>query len=273
MRLQHYTIHPTLKGYIEKLWVFESSGRVPHDDLKLIVPNGLVKLVIPFQNGLAGKYENWFHLSPENQMTLIGISDQPAWVDVEHDVRSGTIGVEFSPLGAYRFFKLRQSAIKNQIHPLTDVSEKTAREIQEIIANTPVIAQKVKLLQQFLLSLFTKTASDLILEYCVKRIESTKGGVTIKRLEKETGYSSRWLHMKFDEKVGISPKNLCAITRFQFYFEALAQNKVSVLKQKEFYHLYYDQAHFTREFKRFTGLPPVKFANQVNDFGKIFYKD
>ena len=100
MRLQHIDIHPSLKSYIEKIWVFESSGRVPNEDMKLIVPNGLIKLTIPFRNGNSGKNDVCFHLSKEHQMTLIGIGDLPAIVDVEHDAASGTIGVEFSPMGA-----------------------------------------------------------------------------------------------------------------------------------------------------------------------------
>ena len=128
MRLQHINPHPLLKGYIEKMWVFESNGRVPNDDMKLIVPNGLIKLVVPFRNGLSGKMENgWFHLSKEHSITIIGIADIPAIVESENDSIAGTIGVEFSPQGAYRFFHLRQSEIKKNSsayrhHPLFVVS-------------------------------------------------------------------------------------------------------------------------------------------------------
>lgn len=273
MRLQHIDIHPTLKGYIEKIWVFESSGRVPNVDMKLIVPNGLIKLVIPFRNGLSGKNDGWYHLSKEHQMTLIGISDLPSIVDIEHDTAAGTIGVEFSPMGAYRFFKLQQSEIKNQIHPLADILGNTAKNIEEHIANAETVELKVKCLQHFLLNLFLQNDSDLIFEYCIRKIKYSKGGISIKQLEKETGYSSRWLNVKFGEKIGISPKNLCSIRRFQFYYQALAQNAKEVFMQKDFYNLYYDQAHFIKEFKRFTGLPPTKFENAINDFGKIFYKE
>jgi AraC-like DNA-binding protein len=273
MSLQHIAVHPTLKGFIEKIWVFESSGRVLHEDMKLIVPNGLIKLVIPFRNGLSGKMEGWQHLSKENEVTVIGICDLPSIVDAEHDVASGTIGVEFSPIGAYRFFQLRQSEIKNQIHPLTDILGNTARQLQEKISNTESLPLKIKFLQEFLLAMFRKTESDLIFEFCIRKIRHTKGGVTIRELEKETGYSSRWLNMKFLEKVGVSPKNLCSITRFQYYYQALAQNSKHDFMQNDFHGLYYDQAHFIKEFKRFTGLAPTKFENQINDFGKIFYKD
>jgi len=38
MRLQHIEPHPLLKGYIEKIWLFESIGKMPPEDLKLVVP-------------------------------------------------------------------------------------------------------------------------------------------------------------------------------------------------------------------------------------------
>jgi len=274
MRLQHINPHPLLKGYIEKMWVFESSGRVPTDDMKLVVPNGLIKLVIPFRNGLSGKMEDgWFHLSKEHSITLIGIADIPAIVESEKDCKAGTIGVEFSPQGAYRFFHFRQSEIKNQIHPLTDILGNIAKQLEAEITNTESINGKVLLLQQFLLKLFLRNEADNIFDYCVQKIKSTKGKTTISDLEKETGYSSRWLHMKFIDRVGISPKNLSSIIRFQQYYQTLATNHGMVFMKKDFYSYYYDQSHFIKEFKRFTGLSPVRFENANNDFGKIFYRD
>jgi hypothetical protein len=139
MRLQNINPHPLLKGYIEKMWVFESNGRMPSDDLKLIVPNGLIKLVIPFRNGLSGKMEGCFHLTKEHGITLIGLTDIPSVVDAETDNPTGTIGIEFSPHGAYRFFHLRQSEIRNKIYSLTDVLGATAKQIEERIANTESI--------------------------------------------------------------------------------------------------------------------------------------
>ena len=273
MRLQHINPHPLLKGYIEKMWVFESSGRVPTDDMKLVVPNGLIKLVIPFRNGLSGKMEDgWFHLSKEHSITLIGIADIPAIVESEKDCKAGTIGVEFSPQGAYRFFHFRQSEIKNQIHPLTDILGNIAKQLEAEITNTESINGKVLLLQQFLHKLFLRHEADNIFDYCVQKIKLTKGKINVSDLEKETGYGSRWLHMKFIDKVGISPKNLSSIMRFQQYYQTLATNQEMVFMKKDFYNYYYDQSHFIKEFKRFTGLSPVRFQNTNNDFRKIFYR-
>lgn len=273
MRLQHINPHPLLKGYIEKLWVFESDGRVPNDDMKLVVPNGLIKLMVPFRNGLSGKMNGWYHLSKEHSITLIGMSDLPAIVDSEKDSTVGTIGVEFSPQGAYRFFHLRHSEIKNQIHPLTDILGNIAKQLEEEISNTELIDGKIFLLQQFLLKLFSLNEADSIFDYCIQKIRLTRGKITVHELEKETGYSSRWLHMKFIDKIGVSPKNLSSIIRFQQYYQALANNQEMVFMKNDFYNHYYDQSHFIKEFKRFTGLPPVRFENENNEFGKIFFRD
>ncbi len=163
MKLLRFEPHPSLKGYIQKLWVFESDHRVPNEDLKLIVPNGLAKLTIPYKNGISSFVNGRFQLS--------------------------------------------------------------------------------------------------------------KGRVSVKSLEKETGYSSRWLHTKFIQKVGISPKSFSSVIRFQQFYQAWARNNEKHFFQKDFYDFYYDQSHFIKEFKRFTGLAPTKFAIKENEFGRIFYKD
>lgn len=89
--LRHIAIHPALKGYIEKLWIFESSGRVPDSDMKLVVPNGMIKLVIPFRNALVGQREGLTKVSKTNEMTLIGVSDVPFVVDAQREAAAGTI--------------------------------------------------------------------------------------------------------------------------------------------------------------------------------------
>ncbi len=273
MRLQHIDPHPLLKGYIEKMWIFESSCRVPNYDMKLIVPNGCVKLVVPYKNGLSGKYNGWFHLSKEHSITLIGVSDIPAIVDSENDSPAGTIGIEFNQIGSYRFFHLRQVDIKNKIHPLIDILGTTAKRLEEQISNAESIRDKVFLLQQFLLKLLAIKDEDAIFDYCVRKINLSKGKITVKELENETGYSSRWLNIKFIDRVGISPKNLASIIRFQQFYQSMVNNTGVLFMQREFYDYYYDQSHFIKEFKRFTGVAPTKFMNSTNDFGKIFYKE
>ena len=273
MKLELIQPRHELRPYISKMWVFENNGRLPEEDMKIIVPNGMVKLVIPFRNGLIGKYSDWYHHSKEASITLIGISDSPAIVDVENDATHGNIGIEFSPIGTYRFFQLRQVGLKNKIFSLTDVLGKSAQEINERIANAELVHEKIQIIQTYLLALLSKSEADLILDYCLRQISNSNGLVTITELEKKTGYSSRWIYEKFIEKVGLSPKNLSSVTRFMQFYEASAKNPNADFFKKDMYNYFYDQAHFIKDFKRFTGLSPSKFINTDNEFGHIFYKE
>ena len=273
MRLQNIEPHPLLKSYIQKMWLFESSGKMPVDDLKLVVPNGNIKLSVAFRNGIVAAMNGQVFTSKEQNISLTGLADVPVILDVEKDVATGTIVVEFNPQGAYRFFQISLRDIQNQIHPLTDILGTVAKQLEEQISNAESVGGKVNLLQQFLLKQFLLQPEDSIFEYCVAKIVSSKGKITIKELEKKTGYSSRWMNMKFADKLGISPKNLATIIRFNQYYNAVANNKEMDFMQKAFYDHYYDQSHFLKEFKRFTGVSHSGFENITNDFGKLFYKE
>lgn len=271
MHVRPVEIHPALKGYIEKMWVFESSGRVPDDDLKLIVPNGLIKITIPFRNGISGKIKDQYLLTRENKFILIGVSDLPAVVDIENDAPSGCIGIEFSPKGAYRFFNVRKSELKNQIYPLADIVGSSVRQIEERMADTESLKDKISLIQKFLIQALS-IQEDPVFDYCIGRIESSGGNITVRELERETGYTARWLNMKFDEKLGTSPKSIASILRFQYCYQSLLKSPDASYMKKEFLNHFYDQSHFIKEFKRFTGLSPKGFEKLTNNFGKSFYK-
>ncbi len=254
---------------VEKIWVFKNENRIPDKDLKLIIPTGRIKLIIPFHNVSTDTNGTLFS-SKKDFITLIGVTDSPRVINDEKDNPSGTIGIEFSPEGAYRCFRLNYSEFKNRIYTLADVIGSEAIKIQEELSNFSSAETKVNLLQKYLLKKLLVSEADSVLDYCVRKIKQSQGRTSVRDLEKETGYSSRWLNMKFQNRVGISPKSLSEIIRFHSVYRALTRDPFNVFIQKEFYNYYYDQSHFIRDFKRFTGLPPSKLALETNNFGKLF---
>lgn len=273
LHIQRIEPYPVLRNYIDQIFVFKSDGQLPSEDLKLIVPNGRVKLVIPFKNGLSAKIKDLNHISKENTITLIGIADVSSQVQLERNEPGENITVEFSPLGAYRFFNLKWSDIKNQIHTFSDISNTIASALENKLFDAKTIDEKLTIVQQFLVDQFRKTAQDPIFDYCVQKIMDSKGTIHINKLGEETGFSTRWLNAKFNDKIGTSPKNLASIIRFHQYHQYMVNNADTFFLQHEFYHFFYDQAHFIRDFKRFTGHTPMWFERQRNDYDTIFYKE
>ncbi len=58
--------------HVVKLWVFESDCGMPADDLRTRVPNGMMKLIIPFQGKLLSYRQGTvLHESPESSIALV----------------------------------------------------------------------------------------------------------------------------------------------------------------------------------------------------------
>jgi AraC-like DNA-binding protein len=95
--------------------------------------------------------------------------------------------------------------------------------------------------------------------------------ITVAQLEKETGYSARWLHKKFSEHLGTGAKNLSEIVRFKQLYHAYSTGRGLQILRGQIYDYYYDQSHFLRAFKRFTGFNPTELQNSLNELATKHY--
>ncbi|MDB4900864.1 MAG: Helix-turn-helix domain protein [Mucilaginibacter sp.] len=257
--------HPLLSPYVAKMWVFESSGRLPAMERKLIVPNANFKLTLTYRNGIEARVGDKIFIQSENKLSLTGLIDSPVLIDPQEDAQTGTIIIEFNPLGAYRLFHLSYTEVKNQIVELPDLIGNRAEELQSQLAEASALNLKLQLLQNFLIKQLEKATPDPIYDYCINRISYSNGLVSVAQLEKETGYSSRWLHTKFSEHLGTGPKNLSEIIRFKQFYQAFSAGANSQSLKEQIYHHYHDQSHFLRAFKRFTGSTPTDLQNSMNE--------
>ncbi|HEX3385149.1 MAG TPA: helix-turn-helix domain-containing protein [Mucilaginibacter sp.] len=257
--------HPLLSPYVAKLWVFESTGRLAAEERKLIVPNANLKLTLSYRNGIAASVEGKDFLQRENTLTLTGLIDAPVTLEPFEDAQTGTVIIEFNQLGAYRLFHLSFADIKNQIAGMTELVGNGAEELQSRLAEAVALEQKLDILQNFLLKRLENSSSDAIYDYCVNRIADSRGLVSVTQLEKETGYSSRWLHRKFSEHLGTGPKNLAEIVRFKQFYQAYSTGATPEDLKQYIYHYYHDQSHFLRAFKRFTGTTPTELQSGMNE--------
>jgi len=265
------TPHPLLSPYVAKIHVFESSGRLPAEDRKLIVPNANFKLTLTYRNGIVAGIGDKTFIQGENKLSLTGLIDAPVMLDAQQDAQTGTIIIEFNPLGAYRFFHLSYAEVKNQIVELPDLVGNYAEELQSRLVEANSITLKLQILQNFLIKQLEKTVADPIYDYCVDRISGTAGVLSVAQLEKETGYSSRWLHAKFSEHLGTGPKNLSEIVRFKQFYGAFSSGANYQRLKEHIYHHYHDQSHFIRAFKRFTGSTPTDLQNSMNELATKHY--
>src|SRR5262245_37805520 len=184
--------------------------------------------------------------------------------------KTGFIAIEFRPHGAFPVFGVPMSDTANRLWEADDVFDPWSRHVQEAINNVDSVARKIAYMEDQLMLLLRKNGRESrIVVYCVRTLRSVDGRMPVRDLERQTGYSRRYLDRLFQQHVGLSPKVLAEIFRFQSFYRKWAVGASFDLLKAQLYDHYYDQAHFTREFKRMTGHPPQKFMRDVpNEFGR-----
>jgi len=269
MRLSFVQARPELHPYIESFWVFESAVGLPPTDTSMAAPNGCPKLIIPYENSLVSIANGRTQVSQESGLYFVGNRDNSTLLSSSAR-KTSFIAIEFRPHGAYPFLGIPMEETANGLFDSDVLLGRWGREVREALCNLEEVRQKVDFIQDELLRLLHKGArEDGLVSFCVKTLEHTHGRVTMKDLEQQTGYTRRYLDLLFNRHVGLSPKVLAGIYRFQKFYRKWAQGLTYDALKDELYDYYYDQAHFTKEFKRMTGYSPQKFTLQVsNEFGR-----
>lgn len=273
MILRRIPVYPELAPYIDTMWQFEADFGVPLEDNRVIAPNGKAKFIYTYTNALSTLENGLLTPYKEADILFIGIWDKPVTL-VSKARTTGTIGIELTPSGLHRFTRFSAVEIVNKIFSFSDIYGLPGNELIQRIGNEDDISRRIDLIQQFLIQIIRiNNRNNLLIDYTTEMIHATSGLVTIQELERKTGYSKRYLDQLFKNHLGISPKTFGTIIRFQHFYKAWANSDSLRFYQEDLHELYYDQAHFIKEFKRYTGYSPKQYATSKNEFGKIFYKD
>ncbi|QAY68021.1 helix-turn-helix domain-containing protein [Paenibacillus protaetiae] len=100
-----------------------------------------------------------------------------------------------------------------------------------------------------------------LVTYCLHAVHASKGLVPVQELSAYTGYSERYVRTKFENALGMPPKMYNRIIRFQHALRSMMADGVLLMDVADS-HGYYDQAHFAKEFKTFTGMTPRQLQQE-----------
>jgi AraC-like DNA-binding protein len=258
-----------LRPYIIRLWLVENDdGFINHGTL--VAPNAKPKIIIPFRNDISASGNNKTDYCKEGDIGFIGIRDTPVMISSPPGP-AASIGVELNAMGAYRFLNGPMYEMKNNLFSFSEIYGPEGVHLREIIRNTESPMEKSGIVQQFLVQKLRRSKkNNQLIDYLVQHIRLLPESTSIRELERFTGYSARYLELLFRDHLGITPKTLISICRFQKFYKLVNEFKMPGLEKGNIYDFYYDQAHFIKEFKRYTGLTPTQYSKFQNDFGKIF---
>jgi methylphosphotriester-DNA--protein-cysteine methyltransferase len=130
-------------------------------------------------------------------------------------------------------------------------------EVEEKLTTVSTDRQRIKVVEQFLLSELKDIQADRLVVEAVKLIYQSKGTIRIKELNEKLFISQSPFEKRFRKVVGTSPKKFSSIVRFNTVLDSLNETKslIEICYENNFF----DQAHFIKDFKQFTGDTPEKF--------------
>jgi AraC-like DNA-binding protein len=202
-----------------------------------------------------------FRILPDGCMDLLLTDDElivagpdsQAWTGVADDRGTQYAGLRFAPGSAPDFLGVPARELLNQRVPLSDLWSPTkSRQLRDRILTAPSASEA---LDSEVAKLAATPADGLALQVLRSvRAGLLRGTAGVSRLAGTVGLSERQLHRRCLDAFGYGPKML---DRVLWMNVALDQARTGIsLADVAVRHGYADQAHFTRDVKALTGLPP-----------------
>ena len=257
-----------LSGYIKSFWLVDSENDNSIHREK-IIPDGYPEMIFhykdPYKSNINGKWRD----QRDNYLIAGQIRN---YFYLENTGYTGMFAIKFQPWALKTLFNV-------DMKPITDEAIKIPSTLLEIIMPIKKIAfeelpfeEKVKNTEDWLLNyVANKKIKEHSGQKTVELILANSGKITIDEILLEVGMTERSLERYFSNHIGVSPKFYCRIIRFSNIFKLVSDdepNWAEISQQTGFY----DQSHFIKNFKEFTGEEPSNYGFTKQNMANLFLK-
>lgn len=257
--MDYQTFQPSdeLRSLIKCFWTLEVPSQY-NSEKQRIVPDGCMELIFLLGDDIK-RYisENEFIIQP--RAIVVGQITKPFIIQPAGYVHC--FAARFFPYGFANFIHEPLSKLENKETPISELfGISLANELEQKVLEAKGTPQRIKIIEDFLLEkLSEKFTIDNIVKLTVDTLIDTSGNSQIKTILKDNLSKRRQLERKFLKQIGMSPKQLGKVLRLQTALKLLLSQKVETFTEIAFESEYYDQNHFIKDFKEFTGVTPKEF--------------
>ena len=244
---------PVLARFVECFWTLEDETGAAAVQPERLLPDGCIELILNFGESFQEhKDDGRKELQPLH--LLVGQMTQPVLITPTGSVR--LFGIRFHPGGTFPFFRMPMHELTNHITELAVLSGDFQRDLIRCCEEKPSLMLKVAAVEKLLADRVSSGRDEARLVGLVAKIVQRGGRLSVDQLAEAAGISNRQLERRFLFEVGVGPKLLCRILRFQQVFRAVDRNDegwAAIAADCG----YYDQAHLIRDFREFTWQTPA----------------
>ncbi|MDR0357912.1 MAG: helix-turn-helix domain-containing protein [bacterium] len=234
------------------------------------------------ESGAAG--EGWLE-APGSRVTVIlnlgerfgglpqtfaaGLTD--TWTWVERGDAISCLDLKLTPLGGYTLLGVPMHELAGRVVDACDLLGPAVPPLLDALREASDWEQRFRLLDRFLVRRAEHGPRPAeAVAWAWRRLVETGGQVPVSRLAEEVGWSHRHLVARFREQVGLTPKTMARIVRFNRLLRGLEAGGGVRWAELAVDHGYYDQAHLHRDFRQFLGLTPAAYLARR---GVTFFQD
>lgn len=254
------TPDPALAAYVAGYWGYADSGmRITR---RRKAPTGDVTLIINFGPAfrLADSRRPDVTLEPRHSF-IAGLHETAVLIESTGD--SHCVQVDLTPIGAFRFLGCPMDDLTHRIVELEDVLGAAARHLRTALYEADDWATRFALLDGSIADRVAQTpAAAPDITWAWRELHRTGGRIGIGILTDALGCSRQHLITGFHRQIGLSPKKLARILRFNCALRRLEATDDPDWADIALDNGYYDQAHFNRDFRHFIDCTPSEFLRR-----------
>ncbi len=257
-----------LAPFVKCYWTLESPKQ-ERPEQQVIVPDGCMEMIFHYGDLYKQYAEDGTHVI-QPQCFVIGQLTRP--LTIEPTGETGIFSVRFFPDGFLPFTVIPLKEMANTAIPLEKLFGAAGPHLEKQMLGAHTTAARIKYIEAFLLARLTdKHTVDRIVKSTVDTIVTANGRLSVNELSEQRNISRRHLVRKFSSAVGLSPKQLSKTIRLQATLKMMLRGETTSLTSVAYENQYYDQAHFTNDFKELTGYSPKDFYGENLKMSSLFY--
>jgi AraC-like DNA-binding protein len=244
--------HIQVRTFVKNFWQMEGN---PTYQMECILPTGEIELIFSFGNDV-GIERSGAGIDTTPRCFVSGINNTPIRLRVPGF--QSFFGVVLHPACVRKLLAVPSGVFLNAITDL-ELIDKGFSSLWHEVAECAGFEERVKVVEQWVIKKISNIHQQ---EMSLSQFFTSPAEVnTVTDLASTICYSPRQLQRKAQELFGMTPE---VLLRYKRYRRALHHLHVSdeMLTHIAYQCGYYDQAHFNREFKDFTGLTPGAYRRQ-----------
>lgn len=269
MRFRHLTPSPALSDFVDYYFIVESKSTSETHPVE-VFPSPQLEMTFTF-----GAPDTSYVTSgagdtrPAEDYSVTGFTTSKSVYTNQDDL--GVVMVGFKPWGIQNFLDFDVGQLTNRTLDLKNAWPADLRVLEDQVRAVASDAARIGVIENFLLSILRSREQDRMVIEAVHRIVSSNGNRPIRELSRDFHLSQKQFIRRFKRTVGVSPKLFSRIIRFQSIMDLMKTRQFRLL-DVALEAGFFDQAHFIKEFREFTGESPRVYLSSryQTELGRYF---